>query len=218
MSTSWTLTRNKICEKALQKVGTLARGQTADQDDLQIVIDALDGLLKTLPLYGYSWPQIISGQAVLLLLANTQATTLPSDYYGGALVTLLDTAGNERPLRLATLTEWNRITRRADTGAYPTVGYIDPYNVLRTWPVQNVNVQARIVYQKAMTDTVNNAATALESSWMIGLVQGLAWAIGDEFGASEQQMARWLDTWRESRTVNVMARSYPAPAYISVCD
>lgn len=50
------LTRAKIAEKALQKVGNLARGETADLDDLQIALDALGRLIAALPVHGYTWP------------------------------------------------------------------------------------------------------------------------------------------------------------------
>ena len=50
------LTRAKIAEKALQKVGNLARGETADLDDLQIAVDALGRLITALPVHGYTWP------------------------------------------------------------------------------------------------------------------------------------------------------------------
>lgn len=50
------LTRVQIAEKALQKVGNLARGQTANPDDRQIALDALGRLLASLPVHGYTWP------------------------------------------------------------------------------------------------------------------------------------------------------------------
>lgn len=50
------LTRAQIGEKALQKVGNLARGETADPDDLKIATDALARLIAALPVHGYTWP------------------------------------------------------------------------------------------------------------------------------------------------------------------
>lgn len=50
------LTRAKIGEKALQKVGNLARGETADPDDLTIATDALGRLIAALPVHGYVYP------------------------------------------------------------------------------------------------------------------------------------------------------------------
>ena len=50
------LTRAEIGKKALQKVGNLARGETADPDDLKIATDALARLIAQLPVHGYTWP------------------------------------------------------------------------------------------------------------------------------------------------------------------
>lgn len=52
------LTRVQIAEKALQKVGNLARGQTANPGDRQIALDALARLITSLPVHGYRWPDV----------------------------------------------------------------------------------------------------------------------------------------------------------------
>lgn len=219
MSTTWNLTRLEIATKALQKVGTLARGETPDQDDLNVVYDALDALLKELPIYGYAWPRLASGQTALPLVAATQATNLPTDYYpGSALVSYLDTAGNEHPLRLVPLAEWNAIVRKADTAAYPELGYIDNFNVLRTWPVQTTTLAGKLVYQKVIDDGVTASPTGLSQVWLKGLIYGLAVAIGDEFGASESQLKRWTMIWMEARTLCIMNQTFPGPACMSVDD
>lgn len=219
MSTTWNLTRLQIATKALQKLGTLARGETPDPDDLQLVYDGLDALLKELPIYGYSWPRLASGQTALPLVAATQATNLPADYYpGSAIVSYLDAAGNEQPLRLVTLAEWNALERKTDTAPYPELGYIDNFNVLRTWPVQTVTRAGKLVYQRVISDTVTAATTDLSQIWMKGLVFGVAENVGDEFGATADQMQRWGMKWMEARTLCIMNQTFPGPACISVDD
>ncbi len=219
MSTTWNLTRLQIATKVLQKVGTLARGETPDPDDLDIVYDALDALLKELPVYGYTWPRLASGQTALPLVAATQNTNLPADYYpGSAIVTYLDGAGDEQPLRLATLAEWNALVRKTDTAAYPELGYVDNFNVLRTWPVQTATLAGKLVYQRVITDTVTAAVTDLSQIWLKGLVYGVAECVGDEFGASGEQMTRWGAKWMEARTLCIMNQTFPGPACISVDD
>jgi hypothetical protein len=52
------LTRAQIGEKALQKVGNLARGETANVDDLVIATDALGRLISSLVVHGYTWPTV----------------------------------------------------------------------------------------------------------------------------------------------------------------
>lgn len=219
MSTTWNLTRLQIATKALQKVGTLARGETPDQDDLDLVYDALDALLKELPIYGYAWPRMASGQTALPLVAATQATNLPADYYpGSALVSFLDSAGNEQPLPIVSLVEWNAIIRKTDTAPYPLLGYIDNFNVLRTWPVQTATLAGKLVYQRVIDDGVTASPTGLSQIWLKGLIYGLAEAIGDEFGATEAQLKRWLLKWIEARSLCIANQTFPGPVCMSVDD
>lgn len=218
MSTTWNLTRLQIATKALQKVGTLARTETPDPDDLVVVYDALDALLKALPIFGYAWPRLAAGQTALPLVAATQQTNLPADYYGGAVVSYLDESGNEQPLRLVPLIEWNNIVRKTDTAPYPVLGYIDNFNVLRTWPVQTVTRAGKLVYQKVIDDTVTGSVTGLSQIWMQGLIYGVAHEIGDEFGASGEQIKRWGEKWTQHRTLCIMNQSYPQPDSVTVLD
>lgn len=218
MSTSWNLTRAQIGAKVLQKVGTLARGETPDQDDLEIIYDALDALLKALPIFGYAWPRLGAGQTALPLVAATQQTNLPADYYGGAVVSYLDESGNEHPLRLVPFVEWNALIRKTDTAPYPTLGYIDNFNVLRTWPVQTITRAGKLVYQKVIDDTVTGNTSGLTQIWLQGLVYGLAHEVGDEFGATETQIQRWGEKWASHRTLCIMNQSYPQADSVTVRD
>lgn len=219
MSTTWNLTRLQIATKVLQKVGTLARGETPDPDDLAVVYDALDALLKELPIYGYAWPRLASGQTALPLVAATQATNLPADFYpGSALVSYLDAAGNEVPLRLVSLAEWASIPRKADTAVYPLLGYIDNFNVLRTWPVQTATLAGKLIYQQVISDTVTGSVTGLGQVWLKGVIYGVAENVGDEFGATGEQMTRWAKKWIEARTLCIMSQTFPGPACMSVDD
>lgn len=218
MTTTWNLTREQIGKAALRKVGNLARGATPRQDDLQICYDALDGILKELPIYGYSWPQIAPAQAVVTLVAATATATLPTDYYGNPILTYLDAGGNEVPLPLLSLAEWNDIIRKTDPAAYPQFGYIGPDNVLHVWPVQTANVSARLVYQKILSDTSPTAISGIDQTMVNGLVYGVAFAISDEFPSEPEKVARWGALWAERRTLGIMTRTYASPGRITVDD
>lgn len=218
MTTTWNLTREQIAKAALRKVGNIARGETPSQDDLNIAYEALDGILKELPIYGYSWPQISAAQAVVTLVAATATATLPTDYYGNPILTYLDAGGNEVPLPLLSLAEWNDIIRKTEPAAYPQFGYIGPDDVLHVWPVQTANVSARLIYQKVLPDTSANAVSGVDETMVHGLTFGVAEAIGDDFNATPEQMARWLGKWAERRALGIMGRTYASPGRITVDD
>ncbi len=219
MSTSWNLTRTQLATKVLQKVGTLARNETPDPDDLVLIYDALDALLKELPIYGYSWPALASGQTNLALLAGVQSTPLPIDYYpGSAAINYVDASGQEAHLELITLERWNSIAKKDETAPYPLVGYIDNFNVLRTWPIQNVTRVGKLVYQRVISDTQTVGNLDLTQIWLKGLVYGVAESVGDEFGATDTQILRWGGKWAEARALCIAKETFPSPACISTAD
>lgn len=218
MPTAWNLTREQIGRAALRKVGNLARGETPNADDLKLATDALDGILKELPIYGYSWPQISVAQAVLTLAANIGSVSLPTDYYGNPIVTYLDASGNELPLPLIPLDEWLAIPRKTDAAAYPMRGYIDRANVLHVWPVQTANVSARLTYQQIVPDTAPNTVSGVDQSMVLGLGYAVAAEIADDFNATAEQVARWTAIWAQRRALGIMGRTYPSPGRITVDD
>src|SRR6476659_4898543 len=191
MTTAWNLTREQIAKSALRKVGNIARGETPKADDLNIAYEALDGLLKELPIYGYAWPQTVVVSAVLTLVGGVPTVNLPTDYYGQPIVTYFDAAGNELPLKLLTLEEWTSIIRKTDLSAYPSRGYIDRSNVLHVWPVQTANVSARLSYQQIIADTSPNTVSGVDQTMVRGLTYAVAEAIGDDFNSTTEQMLRW---------------------------
>lgn len=218
MPTAWNLTREQIGRAALRKVGNLARGETPNADDLKLATDALDGILKELPIFGYSWPQISTTPAALTLLANVATVALPVDYYGNPLLTYLDVSGNEIPLPLLSLAEWNEITRKTDGARYPQFGFIDRDDTLHVWPVQTANVSARLTYQQIVPDTAPNTVSGVDQSMVLGLGYAVAAEIADDFNATAEQIARWTAVWAQRRALGIMGRTYPSPGRVTVDD
>jgi hypothetical protein len=66
--------------------------------DRSLCLEALDGLLKQLLWYGYSWPKTLSAFTTLSLTSNLASIALPTDYYTGGRVNYVDASGNEVPL------------------------------------------------------------------------------------------------------------------------
>lgn len=218
MSVTWTLTRERIADKALEKCQALASGGTPDAADRALALEALDSILKELPWHGYSWPKTVSGQAALTFTAATQTVSLPADYYGNAIITYLDASLNEIGLPLVALLEWNRIVRKTDTAAYPIYGFLDNFNVLWLWPIQTANVTAKISYQKVIDDTAASTSPNLSSAWIRGLVTGVAAEIGDEFSVQAQKIDRWDKKWAYLRNLGIQNQSYPEVDRVTVCD
>lgn len=216
---NWTLTRERICDKALEKCQRLGIARTASADDRSLCLEALDGLLKNLLWHGYAWPKRATGSSALVLTTGLASIALPQDYYSGARLNYVDASGNEVWLPdPITAEEYRLIPNKAATASYPIKVYIDNFNVLRPWPVTTQSVTLNLYYEKVILDTVANSSLDLDSPWILGIVYGVAAEIGDEFGVDEKKMARFEAKWREQRTLGVMNEAPPGPDRMSVSD
>lgn len=215
---NWTLTRERICDKALEKLGILAAGEAAKADDRSLCIEALEGILKNLLWRGYAWPKTISSKANLTLVAATANTALPADFYDVLRINYLDAGSNEIPLPLIDNATYTALVKKTEAANYPLMGYIDNFNVLWTYPVQSANVTAYLYYQQVINDTVAASSVDLDSPWLMGLPFGVAAHVGDEFGVPEKKLLRFAAIWEQQLQLGIMNESAPGPACVSVDD
>lgn len=217
----WTLTRERIADKALEKCGRLGVGRIVSADDRNLCLEALDGILKNLLWYGYSWPKTISAFTALSCLATVASKTLPQDFYGGATFKYVDASGNEVPLPLMSTEQWRAITLKSGTNAqaaYPYRVYVDNFNVLWLNPIPNQNITINCYYQKVTADSTVGASVDLDSPWMLGLVYGVSCEVGDEFNVDDKKMQRFELKWREQRALGIMNETSPGPDRVTVSD
>lgn len=218
MTTSWTLTRERICDKALEKCQRLGVGRAVSADDRALCLEALDGILKNLMWYGLSWPKTTSGATTLAIGAGTQTTSLPTDYYTGAMLKYVDASGQEQPLRVATTEEWDAIQLKSTQQPYPDRCYIDNFNVVWFYPVPSISLAVNLYYQKVIDDTVAGQAPDLDSPWLIGLPYGVAAEVGDEFGVKPDRLARFEAKWAVHRDRGIRNEAPPGPDRVQVSD
>lgn len=219
MSVNWTLTRERICDKALEKCKRLGIGRPASASDRSLCLEALDGILKQLLWYGYSWPKTISAFSTLSLTSNLVSIALPNDYYTGGRLNYVDASGNEVPLPLPiTPEEWRLIPLKTAQTSYPIKVYIDNFNVLFPYPRTNQTVVLNLYYQKVISDSAAGLSTDLDSPWLLGLAYGVAEEVGDEFGVDEKKLLKFEAKWAQQRSLGIMNEAPPGPDRMTVSD
>lgn len=219
MSINWTLTRERICDKALEKCKRLGIGRPANASDRSLCLEALDTILKNLLWYGYSWPKTASGNSTLTLTANLPSIGLPADYYTGSHVNYVDASGNEVPLPPPiTREEWASIPLKTTQASYPQKVYIDNFNVLFPYPRTNQTVVLNLYYQKVISDSSAGLSTDLDSPWLLGLVYGVAAEVGDEFGVDDKKLIKFETKWAQQRSLGIMNEGPPGPDRMTVSD
>ena len=111
MSTDFTLTRERIADKSLEKCGVLGADQTPSSADRALALETLDLILKQLPIYGYSWPKTRAVTTEIAFNRERVDYGFPNDYQGNPILRILGEAGGSRPLRLFYQPEWLRLQR-----------------------------------------------------------------------------------------------------------
>lgn len=222
MSITWNLLRERICDKALEKCGVLGSGEQPDNDDRNVALEALDGILKNLLWYGYSWPKTVSGSTTLSALALAPTILLPADYYTGAKFFYVDNSNPALPqeilLPIQTADQWRMLPNKNAQAIRPDRVYVDNFNVTWPWPLSTTAITINLYYQAVIADTVVNSVVALDSPWMIGLVYGVAAEIGAEFNVPDNKLMRFEAKWADQRNLGLMNEGAPLPDRVSVDD
>jgi hypothetical protein len=214
----WSLTRERLCDKALEKCSRLAPGESASVDDRNLCLEALDGILKNLMWRGYSWPKTLTSSYSLTFTSGVQSQSLPQDFYKGEQVNYVDTSGNEVSLPRATAKEWRDLILKSTQASYPDRYYIDNFNVLWIYPIPNQNLTGKLYYQRVILDSVAQSSIDLDSPWMLGIVYGIASEVGHEFGVNPQRIQMFESKWERQLQLGIMNESPPGPDRIQVND
>lgn len=211
MATAWTLTRERIADRALERCRRLGAGQTPSSEDRALAIEELDAILKELPSRGLVWPRLTPAASSLVVSTGTQTVSLPADYVGDLVMTMIGSDGYEHDFPLIQTTEWSGIENKALTGNDPTKGWISPSNVLNVWPVPTRNVTFKLFYSRMYDDTVASTAPGVTHP-MIGMLSyWVAERVGDTFGLPESRIQRFRAVWEEglSRAINAQIPQGP---------
>lgn len=207
MATAWTLTAQEVITDALQIVGVLGSGQTANATDYDVCLTALQNILKEMPLHGLSWPKITVAPVSLAWSSALPAqVAMPADYFGVPVVSFTQSTCN---IDLAVLTKarYDALPNPAQTALYPTSIYIAPNNVGYLWPVPTVNPALSITYQAVTLDADMLSTPDVVQAWVAGLALWLAYEICAKFGVP---MAERADIERRFMMRRALMLSYAA--------
>lgn len=214
MSTSWTETASQVCDDALEHLGVLASGETATAADTLLALKALDGILKELPLVGFTWPKL-SGE-VALTYTSAQTMTLPTDFYGNAIAWKL--IGTQRvPLERIPHANWVQIPDRTQAGT-TTHFYISPAKVFYIYPFAATDPSVTIQYQKIVDDAVSGTAPDLPQYWLKPLGWGVADQLSLKFGKDQATRVELAARWKSQRELAIQNSIASEPISFEVRD
>lgn len=219
MATSWTLPVQDILTDALQLIGVIGAGQTASAEDHAIALNALQGILKELPLHGVSWPKVTSEPVSLAWDAGTPSeVTLPADYFGVPYVYYADSLGQQVALDVLTKARYDAIGNKSATALYPQSVYIAADNTAYLHPIPTSNPSLKLTYQAITTDATLSASPDIAQTWVGGFGLWVANEIAPKFGVDMMTRQDIGQRFLARRSLMLAYATETAPISFTVAD
>ena len=217
MSATWTLTAQDVITDALQIVGVIGAGQTAAADDYSVCMNALQNIIKELPIHGLSWPKITSAPTALTWSPGTPAqVAMPADYFGVPVVTCaLD--GAKADLLVIAKAAYDAICQRDDVAHRPQRIYIAPNGIGYLWPVPATDPVLSLTYQAIAIDAALGTTPDVAQSWMGLLGLWVANDVSIKFGVSITDRQDIERRFLGRRTLALAYATESAPISFGVC-
>lgn len=113
---TFTLNREEMAGKILQKLGVIGPSEPTGGDDLAVVADAMDMRLKELHVLGVLWWNVSgSSTSVSLTSGVATATISPTDYLFPVTLTLV-VGVDEHPITIIGHREYMAIQNKTESG------------------------------------------------------------------------------------------------------
>lgn len=181
-ASTWTVSATDVITKALRICGIIGAGQTASAQDYSVCMDALQDIIKEMPLHGLSWPKITPDPVALTWdNANPVQVSMPADYFGVPVVSFIRDSVNV-DLHVIPKATYDALPNPMQTAPYPSSIYIAPNNVGYLWPVPTLDPELIMTYQALTLDASIAAIPDVAQSWMAGLSLWLANEVAPIFG------------------------------------
>lgn len=180
---TFTRTREQLRDAILRKLGVLARGETADAEDANIIYEAMDLRLKEMHAKGVLWWNVSGAQSDLSLVAGTATVSAATDVLFPVSVAVR--VGNDDvPVEVIGHREYQSISNKAESGEPEKVFFSG--GVFRFWPVPSQNYTGKLTYQQIAADTAASTAPDVQTSMMRALKNIVAYDLVDDFNIQDQ--------------------------------
>jgi hypothetical protein len=195
-STLFELTRNQIIEAALRKLTVLAKGQSADTEDLTNGTQALNVVLARLmvvsgmPLWArkeYEFSPTTNTATYRIGDGQTLDTPFPLKIYQAILVD--DDSDSQLEMDIISKYDYERLGNITSSGQPINLVYTPQVNYgdITLWPTPNstaaANKTIRIIYQRPWEDFVAATDTPdFPKEWHQAVIYQLAVALAPEYG------------------------------------
>lgn len=147
MAALWSDTASEIIHGAMEICGAVGVDETVQPEDSDLCLRALNGILKEMPIHGFSWPKVSTVDTAIAWSALTPSVVaVPSDYFGLPVLKFTDAGGKLIQLRRMTKPEYDSVDQAA-TATHPTGFHVGKSNAVYLWPIPTQDPGLKLTYQ-----------------------------------------------------------------------
>jgi hypothetical protein len=179
----FTRTREQLRDGILRKLGVLARGETADSEDANIVYEAMDLRLKEMHAKGVLWMNVSAAASNLILVASTATVAAAADVLFPVTVSVV-VNNKEKPLEIIGHRQYQAITDKAEEGEPELVFFSG--GTYYFWPVPAIGYTGKHTYEQIAADTVASTAPDVQVGMLRSFKNVVAYDLVDDFMVSDQ--------------------------------
>lgn len=185
----WSQTTIDVIEGALQLCQAIGVGENVKDADSSLCLTALDGLLKELPIHGFSWPQVTASADDFAWTLSTPCILVPpTDYFGAPVLKFTDASGRAVELTQLPKTAFEALDL-TQTAVYPQYYYVSPDLAFNIWPAPTQDPGLTLTYQRIIPDLMLTTAPGLQQQYLNALQYLLADEISLKYGVPQAERA-----------------------------
>lgn len=216
---AWSITVRKVVIKALEICGVLDPGEEPTAEDYNTALDALNGLLKELPIHGFSTAKLQDTETALTWSSGTPGyVALPADYAGVPSLWYTDANGKLQPVSIIDRATWLAVADRTATGTYPTDAYISPDDNIYLYPVPTADPSLQFMYRAAINEKGDTLNPDVKDYWHLSLPWGVADEISVQMRVPQAMRVEINQRWMAKRAKLIAYDVNPAPIRFEVAD
>lgn len=185
----WSQTTIDVIKGALQLCQAIGVGENIKDADSELCMTALDGLIKELPIHGFSWPQVAPSPETLAWTLSTPCVLVPpTDYFGAPVLKYTDASGKAIELTLLPKTAFEALDL-TETAVYPQYYYVSPDMAFNIWPAPTQDPGLTMTYQKIIPDLMLTVSPNIQQQYLNALQFLLADEISLKYGVPQAERA-----------------------------
>ena len=183
----WSQTTIEVIRGALQLCQAIGVGENINDEDSDLCMTALDGVLKELPIHGYSWPQVAASPESLAWTLSTPCILVPpADYFGAPVLKYTDASGKAVELGRLSKPAFERLDL-TETAVYPKYYYVSPDLSFNIWPAPTQDPGLTLTYQRIVPDLILTAPPDVQQQFKNCLQYLLADEISLKYGVPQAE-------------------------------